>query len=102
MQQKVYVSLFFAILICGFLFKNYIGLPTFNLIVASILIPMVLAIIKNLGSATKAIGRSGKRIVPRVEYPHQFETMFRRILKQRGDKILIIAIDNLDRCDRSK
>ena len=99
LQQKVYLSLFFAILICGTLLRPYIGISTFNLIVASVLIPMFFAIIEKLDSATKAIRRSAKRIIPRVEYPHQFERMFKRILKEKGDKTLVIAIDNLDRCE---
>jgi len=98
-QHRVYLLLFFIILLCGILLRSYVDISIFNLIVTSILIPMFLATIEKLDSATRAVKRSAKRIIPRVEHPHQFERMFKRILKERGSKTLIIAIDNLDRCE---
>jgi hypothetical protein len=98
-QSRLYISLFVMILIVGYFLKPYIGITNFQLILSSILIPMFFIIVEKLDSATQAIKRSVKRVIPRIEYPHQFERMFKRILKERGNKTLIIAIDNLDRCE---
>lgn len=104
-RHKHYPGIFLGILICGIVFRPYLGqyfdivYSNLDLVVTSFLAPVILAIIEQISATAKIVRLSAKRIIPRVEYPHQFEKMFRKILRGRGDKTLIIAIDNLDRCE---
>lgn len=104
-RRREYLEVFFGILVCGILLRQYleqylnIVYSNLDLVVTSFLFPLLLAIIEKIDATAKVVRVSAKKIIPRVEYPHQFERMFKRILKKKGDKTLIIAVDNLDRCE---
>jgi len=62
-------------------------------------VPLVISLTKRLAEASRAVTKSGKRIIPRIESPFQFAEMYNEIIgkRERGKKT-IIALDNLDRC----
>ncbi len=104
-RDSSYLAIFVIILLGGILLRPILN-DVFNiiysnldLVITSFLIPLLLAIIEKIDATAKIVRRSAKRVIPRVEYPHQFERMFEKILKERRNKTLIIAIDNLDRCE---
>jgi len=64
------------------------------------LIPIVLAITNTLREVSKNVAKSGRTIIPRIESYTQFQGLFEEMIdKNKNRKKLIIAIDNLDRCD---
>ena len=74
---------------------------TFDRTIEILFVPLLLQLIEKLYSASVTVRRSAKRIIPRIQSPHQFERLFNEILEKGKDpnKNLIVAIDNLDRCD---
>jgi len=66
-----------------------------------LIIPLFLQLIEKLYSASVTVKRSAKRIIPRIQSSHQFERLFKEILEKgkAPNKNLIVAIDNLDRCE---
>lgn len=69
---------------------------TITLLVSALLIPLI----KRLAEISRAVSRSAKRIIPRVESPFVFRRMFEELLKKKDPKKkLVIALDNLDRCE---
>lgn len=68
-------------------------------IVASLyVVPLVVSLTKRLAEASRAVTKTGKRIIPRIESPFEFAKMFKEIMGKRKGKKTIIALDNLDRC----
>lgn len=99
-----WVYIFSTLLIIDFLLiigpvLNWIDLKEVEFLLTAFGVPLILALINSLQSLTREVRRSSKRIVPRIEHPQQFEQMFRRIIKGRGRRTLIVAIDNLDRSE---
>lgn len=69
---------------------------TITLLVSALLTPLI----KRLAEISKAVSRTAKRIIPRVESPFVFRRMFEELLKKKNpNKKLVIALDNLDRCE---
>lgn len=64
-------------------------------IIISVTIPIFLAMMANL----REISKSGKKIIPRIESSHKFHLLFQEIIEKYNNQKLVIAIDNLDRCD---
>ena len=61
-------------------------------------VPLIVAL-RSLSKASVAVTLSTKKIIPQVQSPKQFENLFGEIIQHRGSKTLVIAIDNLDRCE---
>jgi hypothetical protein len=66
-------------------------------------IPGLIKLYEKFKSLSKSIDWSSKKIIPGIESSYQFETIFRQIVEKATDgkekKELVMAIDNLDRCD---
>jgi hypothetical protein len=66
-------------------------------------IPGLIKIYEKFKSLSSSIDWSSKKIISRIESSHQFQTIFRQIVEKatdgEGKKELIMAVDNLDRCD---
>ena len=60
--------------------------------------PLIVAL-RSLSKASMAVTLSTKKIIPQVQSPREFQNLFIEIIQNRGNKTLIIAIDNLDRCE---
>ena len=95
-----YLLIAIGLIILGFVADSL--LPERNLlpIISSLfVVPLVISLIKRLAETSRAVSRSGKRIIPRIESPFQFADMFHEIIGERKEgKKTIIALDNLDRC----
>ncbi len=95
-----YPCIFGAILGGGLSLNQLVGggwvTPT---VVTSLLIPILLAMVQTLQDISKNANRIGKKIIPRVESSHQFQEIFSTIISKQKPKKIIIALDNLDRCD---
>jgi len=96
-----YGAIFGVILSVGFLINPLIEnhdtiTPS---IIVSIAIPVFLAMMGTLREISKNAAKSGKKIIPRIESSYKFHTLFQEIIGKHKDQKLIIAIDNLDRCD---
>ncbi|MCV0366327.1 MAG: KAP family NTPase [Nitrosopumilus sp.] len=96
-----YVALFGAILGGGYLLDESIqDVELFSSSVAvSVLLPLLIAMIQTLGHISKSADRTSKRIIPRMESTQEFDKLFNQIVSKRKKPKLIIAIDNLDRCE---
>lgn len=96
-----YGSIFGAILGVGFfinpLIENHDTITPS--IIISIAVPVFLAMMGTLREISKNAAKSGKKIIPRIESSYKFHTLFQEIIDTTKDQKLIIAIDNLDRCD---
>ena len=68
-------------------------------IMVSAAIPIVLASINALQQISKNTAKSVTKIIPRIESSSKFQELFKKIIGRFKDQKLIIAIDNLDRCD---
>ena len=67
---------------------------------AAILIPIFVVMAKELREISKSVVKSTKTVIPRIESHTQFQKLFHEIVdKNKTCSKLIIAIDNLDRCD---
>jgi len=76
----------------------FLQLP-YSTTVELLLIPLFLQVVEKLITAAGEVKKSATKIVPKIEYAHQFENLFRKIIKKRGNKSLLLAVDNLDRCE---
>lgn len=77
--------------------ENPAVLPTTTtLLVSALLVPLI----RRLAEMSRAVSRSARRIIPRVESPFVFRRIFGDLLKKKDPKKkLVIALDNLDRCE---
>jgi GTP-binding protein EngB required for normal cell division len=66
---------------------------------ASVVIPLFVLVFQTLFSLQKNFRRNSKRIIPHMESSQQFEQLFNTIVEKKKTPKLIIAIDNLDRCE---
>ena len=77
----------------------YPGKNLLPIISSLYVVPLIVSLTKRLAEASKAVKKTGKRIIPRIESPFQFAKMFDEIIRKRKvGKKTIIALDNLDRC----
>ena len=67
-----------------------------DVVTTLIIVPVLVELIFRVQSA--GISMSKKRILPKKEWSGEFERIFREIVKQAGEEKIVIAIDNLDRC----
>ena len=66
----------------------------------AVLIPIFVVMGRELREISKSVFKSTKTIIPRIESHTQFQQLFHEIVgKEKARNKLIIAIDNLDRCD---
>jgi len=68
-------------------------------ILGSILLPIVIASWQYASQIKKSVGISTKRIIHKTESSHQFEKLFDYMVSKKQKPRLVIAFDNLDRCD---
>lgn len=66
---------------------------------SSVVIPMLSALVMRFKSVSDEVVRTSKRIIPRIESSSQFEAIFNDIVNKKKTDKVIIAIDNLDRCE---
>jgi len=64
-----------------------------------VLIPPLIQAFNAISRTSLTLTESSKRIIPRIESPRQFEQLFKEITEDRVKRTLIVAIDNLDRCE---
>lgn len=65
----------------------------------SVIVPLLVAMIHTFGNIEKSLNRTSKRIIPRIESSQQFQHLFNTIIAKKKKPKVIIAIDNLDRCE---
>ncbi len=96
-----YLVIAFVLIVVGFLVDSlWPGRNLLPIISSLFLIPLTVGLMMRLAQASKAVTRSSKRIIPRIESPFQFTQMFDRVMSKRAPgKKTIIALDNLDRCE---
>lgn len=95
-----YIVIFALILGGGFFVKQYFNFDVLShALFLSIALPILISMIQTLASISKSADRTSKRIVPRTESSRQFEHLFEKIISKKKSPKLIIAIDNLDRCE---
>ncbi|MGH9921296.1 MAG: KAP family P-loop NTPase fold protein, partial [Nitrososphaerales archaeon] len=95
-----YGILFGAILTAGSVVDQFtefdLWAPTFFV---SVIFPIIMAVAQRLGSVSKDLQKTSKRIIPKAESSHQFQQLFYEIISHRKTQRLVIAVDNLDRCE---
>lgn len=95
-----YLIIFALILGGGYVAKYYFNFDVLShALFLSIALPILLSMVQTLAHISKSADRTSKRIVPRVESSQQFELLFEKIISKKKTPKLIIAIDNLDRCE---
>lgn len=78
----------------------YLGWDILSSSSAAVLIPIFVVMAKELREISKSAVKSTKTVIPRIESHTQFQKLFHEIVdKNKTRSKLIIAIDNLDRCD---
>lgn len=103
-EASSYIAIFFAILIGGYIADLYThsGILTPS-IIASVVVPVLLAMMERFNIASLVFMRSSKRIIPKAESSHQFkkifDTMVDKTIRDKDNQSLVISIDNLDRCE---
>lgn len=99
-ESTPYFIIFAGLVIVGSVLEYFFHLENLLPIVSFfIIIPLLLSLLKRLAEASEAVSKSAKRIIPRVESPFEFAKVFQELISKKGDKKLVIALDNLDRCD---
>jgi hypothetical protein len=91
-----------AIALAGPALKFFLRFDVLDYLMALIplaLIAPLIQALQNISRTSLTLMESSKRIIPRIESPRQFEQLFKEIIENRGKKTLVIAIDNLDRCE---
>jgi len=68
-------------------------------LIGSIIVPLVIFGMQYYSEARKTIEKATRRIIPKAESSQQFEKIFKDIIDKKQKSKLIIAVDNLDRCD---
>lgn len=89
------------VLILGLLFESqYPNNGVLTIFSTFIVAPLIVELIKELSNTRKTVEKSGMKIIPRVESAFQFERIFCELIgKREKNKKIIIAVDNLDRCE---
>jgi len=90
--------LFFVLSAVILIFAYYARLSP-STTVELLLVPLFLQVAEKVIAAASEVRETATKIVPKIEYPHQFENLFRRIVEKKGRKTLVLAVDNLDRCE---
>ena len=89
----IIIVAYFVLTMC---FKVEFALST---MIELLMIPLLLQLSEKVITAASEVKKSATKIVPKIEYAHQFENLFKNMIKKRGDKTLLLAVDNLDRCE---
>ncbi|MCH8916193.1 MAG: hypothetical protein IIA82_10200 [Thaumarchaeota archaeon] len=70
------------------------------LIGATFIIPLIASLTSRLAENSRSIASTVKQVIPPIQSPVEFEKLFLEILDtKKSDSKLIIALDNLDRCE---
>jgi hypothetical protein len=101
--EKIYnfISDYKVLLISSFIIAAVgliLLLPNFGIatVVATASVPLVAELISKMNSVNKSMKK--RRILPGKEWPGEFETIFKEIVSRGEAYRIVIAIDNLDRC----
>lgn len=95
-----YLVLFGAILGGGYALDQISAIDLLSTsAILSVTIPILIAMVQTLGIIAKSADRTSKRIIPRMESSQQFQKLFTDIIEKKKKPKLIIAVDNLDRCE---
>lgn len=95
-NSKIFwVSLIVIIVIDLFIFF-FSGVGAAYIITASFIVPLFAELISKIHSATISVRK--RFILPKKELTGEFENLFRKIISEIKAKKVILAIDNLDRC----
>lgn len=62
-------------------------------------IPLVVELARKIADNSNAKLKSTKQVIPPIQSPVEFEKMFDYIISKKDDRKLVIALDNLDRCE---
>ena len=100
----MWIAFYAAIIVVPLVFAHHLdsifGNAAVNTssLVAS-MIPVFVVVISTLREISKSISKSGRTLIPRIESHAQFQDLFKEMIDRNNHKKLIIAVDNLDRCD---
>lgn len=94
-----YIGLFVVFAFLAILIKWQLNLDFIAPMTVLVLIPLLLRLVDRLDAAASAVRKSQKRIIPQVSSPQQFKKLLSDTLSVLKSQKLVIAIDNLDRCD---
>jgi len=67
-----------------------------SLVAASLIVPFVVQLIAVVQSASASASK--RRILPKKEWPGEFENIFSEIIEKTKYEKIVMVIDNLDRC----
>lgn len=67
-----------------------------GILALTLLLPFLVQLMIVIQSASVSMSR--KRILPKKEWPGEFENIFRQMINKASFKKIVIVIDNLDRC----
>jgi hypothetical protein len=98
LPSLISVVVLVGLAVIGTTLKLAWGIDISNFLLVAITAAL-LVVLRTLSKASIRLAVSTKKIIPQMQSPQQFEELFRKIIDHRGNKSLIIAIDNLDRCD---
>jgi hypothetical protein len=94
-----YLLIWAVAIALGILLKVWYSIDLLAPIATLILIPLLLEMIDKLSAATAAVRKSQKRIIPQASSPQEFHDLLCETLTKLKSERIIIAIDNLDRCE---
>lgn len=96
------LAFFIAIVLAGPALKFYFQFDVTGYLLGFAplaLVPLLVEALQAISKTSLTLTEGTKRLIPRIESPRQFDLLFREIIEHRRRKALIIAIDNLDRCE---
>ena len=99
-QSAPFLGLSSVFLIIGAVLESiYPGKNLFSTIGSLFFVPLVVELARKIGNNSHAKIQSIKQVIPPIQSPIEFEKMFDDIVSKTKNRKLIIALDNLDRCE---
>ncbi|MBU7019063.1 MAG: hypothetical protein HXS44_16250 [Theionarchaea archaeon] len=93
---KVFWIFFIGIIITDLLIFFLTDAEIANILTASVIIPLIAELISKMNTLNSSVRK--RRILPKKEWIGEFESLFKEIISKTNTKRIVIAIDNLDRC----
>jgi Cdc6-like AAA superfamily ATPase len=94
---KVFWIFSFGIVVADILFYLFTDIEIANIVTASVTVPLVAELISKINSWD--ISMKKRIILPKREWTGEFESLFSKIVANSKAKRIVVAIDNLDRCE---
>jgi len=94
-----YLALSVILILTGAFLSWHLKLDLVAPLVVLVLIPLLLQTLDRVNAAASAVRRTSKRIIPQASSPQEFEKLFLETISRKKSQRLVIAVDNLDRCD---